>query len=197
MRVNVYAEEMTDRVEIIAKEIDGHRFTGLRFYLELPCTVPADPIQGAGGHPPRMMTVRGPFIHRPGDDDSGAVTFWGKRDLRGLLRTAIARLAEHYGPAEPSAIDDVLLERIRQINAEGFTADHDDEHGDGALARAAACYILNAERIPISCGDSTIWPWDKASFKPKDRRRDLVRAAALLIAEIERVDRSYGGWEGA
>jgi len=36
MRVNIYAEEMTDRIEIIGKEIDGHRFTGLRFYLELP-----------------------------------------------------------------------------------------------------------------------------------------------------------------
>jgi hypothetical protein len=35
MRVNVYAEEMTDRVEIISKEIDGHTFTGLRLYLEL------------------------------------------------------------------------------------------------------------------------------------------------------------------
>jgi len=39
MRVNVYAEEMTDRVEIIAKQIDGHTFTGVRFYLELPATV--------------------------------------------------------------------------------------------------------------------------------------------------------------
>ena len=36
MRVNIYAEEMTERVEIISKEIDGHRFTGLRLYLELP-----------------------------------------------------------------------------------------------------------------------------------------------------------------
>jgi hypothetical protein len=26
-------------------------------------------------------------------------------------------------------------------------------------------------------------------WKPKDRRRDLVRAAALIIAEIERLDR--------
>lgn len=40
MRVNIYAEEMTDRVEIISKEVDGQEFTGLRFYLELPCTVP-------------------------------------------------------------------------------------------------------------------------------------------------------------
>ena len=83
MRVNVYAEEMTDRVEIINKVIDGQTFTGLRFYLELPATV------GGQQH-------QGPFMHRPGDDDSAAVTFWGKRDLRKVLRKALAMLDEHY-----------------------------------------------------------------------------------------------------
>jgi hypothetical protein len=90
MRVNVYAEEMTDRVEIISKEIDGHNFTGLRLYLELPCTVPM--IGAPGG----TANVRGPFVHRPGDDDSAAVTFWGKRDLRGVLRKMLDMLDEHY-----------------------------------------------------------------------------------------------------
>jgi hypothetical protein len=83
MRVNVYAEEMTDRIEIIGKEIDGHTFTGLRFYLELPATV-------------NCQQYQGPFMHRPGDDDSAAVTFWGKRDLRAVLRKALAALDEHY-----------------------------------------------------------------------------------------------------
>jgi hypothetical protein len=36
MRVNIYAEELTERVEIVTKDIDGVMFTGLRFYLELP-----------------------------------------------------------------------------------------------------------------------------------------------------------------
>jgi hypothetical protein len=83
MRVNVYAEEMTERIEIISKEIDGHNFTGLRLYLELPATV--------GG-----QQYQGPFMHRPGDDDSSAVTFWGKRDLRTVLRKMLAMLDEHY-----------------------------------------------------------------------------------------------------
>lgn len=83
MRVNVYAEEMTDRIEIISKTIDGHMFTGLRFYLELPATVNGEQYQG-------------PFLHRPGDDDSSAVTFWGKRDLRLVLRKALAVLDRHY-----------------------------------------------------------------------------------------------------
>jgi len=101
MRVNVYAEEMTDRVEIIGKEINGHTFTGLRFYLELPCTVPNGGGIGYKEH-------RGPFLHGAADhhtssplpatvdDDSAAVTFWGKQDLRVVLRKALAMLDEHY-----------------------------------------------------------------------------------------------------
>jgi len=89
MRVNVYAEEMTDRVEIISKEIEGQKFTGLRLYLELPVTLPEE-MQSAGRH------VRGPFLHTPGDDDSAAVTFWGKRDLRVVLRKMLALLDAHY-----------------------------------------------------------------------------------------------------
>ena len=88
MRVNVYAEEMTTRVEVIAKEIDGQQFTGCRFYLELPATV-----RGSDGN---MVQVQAPFMHRPGDDDSSAVTFWGKRDLREVLRQALSLLDAHY-----------------------------------------------------------------------------------------------------
>lgn len=110
MRVNIYAEEMTDRLEIIGKEIDGHTFTGLRFYLELPCTVPDAymrrvPPGGEQVHALDAVNVRGPFMHRPGDDDSAAVTFWGKRDLRVLLRKALAELDAHYG--SPSELNGV------------------------------------------------------------------------------------------
>ena len=83
MRVNIYAEEMTDRVEIVEKTIDGVTFTGLRFYMELPATVDGRQYQG-------------PFMHRPGDDDSAGVTFWGKSDMRGLLRKSLKVLDEHY-----------------------------------------------------------------------------------------------------
>ena len=72
MRVNVYAEEMTDRVEIVQKD----KFTGVRFYLELPVTVSGEQFQG-------------PFLHHEGDDDSAAVTFWGKQKLREVLKKAL------------------------------------------------------------------------------------------------------------
>lgn len=105
MRVNVYAEEMTNRIEIISKEIEGQQFTGLRFYLELPASFVPD----VNGNPqPAKVTdtkqanhYQAPFIHRPGDDDSSAVTFWGKRDLRQVLRQALALLDKHYEEASP------------------------------------------------------------------------------------------------
>jgi hypothetical protein len=183
MRVNVYAEEMTDQVEIISKEIDGQEFTGCRFYLHLPVT---DPNTGE--------QRKGPFIHRPGDDDSSAVTFWGKRDLRRVLREAINRLDKHYGTIT-NAIDDVISERIRQEDEEGWTHEHDDQHDSGELASAAAAYCLYPIKDPGRLSYEDIgsipaeWPWDQGWWKPKDRRRDLVRAAALIIAEIERLDR--------
>lgn len=95
MRVNIYAEELTDRIEIVSKEIDGVVYTGLRFYLELPVTVPQRYV--IDGEESSVGQVRGPFMHKPGDDDSAAVTFWGKRDLRNLLHTAQQRLADYYG----------------------------------------------------------------------------------------------------
>lgn len=99
MRVNVYAEEMTNRIEIIAKEIDGHQFTGLRFYLELPVTIPARSPEALDSGA-ILENVRGPFMHRPGDDDSSAVTFWGKRDLREVLIKALHLLDKHYASKE-------------------------------------------------------------------------------------------------
>ncbi len=88
MRVNVYAEEMTERVEIVSKRIGDKVFHGLRIYLELPVSV-------------GESEVRGPFMHSPHDDDSSAVTFWGKQDLRPVLRKALAMLDRYYN--EPTA----------------------------------------------------------------------------------------------
>ncbi len=93
---------------------------------------------------------------------------------------------------------DVLDERARQVDDEGWSPAHDDEvNASGELAWAAACYAIaggepNPAAVVISQKDipHALWPWPLAGFKPKDRRSDLVRAAALLIAEIERLDRA-------
>ncbi len=81
------------------------------------------------------------------------------------------------------AIGDVIAERRRQIDVEGWTAEHDDQHTTGGMALAAACY---------AAGRSDWWPrsWSLTWWKPKTRRRNLIRAAALIVAEIERLDRA-------
>lgn len=85
-----------------------------------------------------------------------------------------------------SAIDDIAAERKRQIEVEGYDARHDDAHTDHSLAVAAACYATN-------CGLDTYppadWPWDWKWWKPKNLRQELVVAGALIVAEIERLDR--------
>ncbi|MBP8267548.1 MAG: hypothetical protein KAX47_13430 [Zoogloea sp.] len=99
-----------------------------------------------------------------------------------------------YGVEIQEALDevrDVVQERRRQINAEGWTPDHDDEHTGGELARAAAVYAAGGGLFKISSLQTPmqVWPY-QWEFKPADRRRELVKAGALILAEIERIDRA-------
>lgn len=98
------------------------------------------------------------------------------------------------------AIQDVIAERQRQQAVEGWTPEHDDEHRSNELVSAAVEYASHVvgrswvfeSRPDIYAGEecSNDWPWDEAGWKTKSPRQDLVRAAALLIAEIERLDRA-------
>lgn len=88
---------------------------------------------------------------------------------------------------------DVMAERQRQIEGEGFDYARDDEYVAGELADAAACYAGNYHiRYSMSTPSGRIpalWPWGYHGWNPSGPRRDLVKAAALIIAEIERIDR--------
>jgi hypothetical protein len=130
-----------------------------------------------------------------------------------IIGAAKLILAGEAKDADAPAARDVLIERARQMSVEGWTFEHDDEHVDGSLALAAVCYALpftqrymeerSFERdVGRTAGEPIIihdkvsvpgfWPqsWHGGWWKPRGRRRDLVRAAALLIAEIERLDRA-------
>lgn len=84
----------------------------------------------------------------------------------------------------------IAEERQRQIDSEGWTYQHDDGHHDGELARAAACYAI--PKFWRSCAVlSVLWPWRDTWWKPTpdDRIRELVKAGALIVAEIDRLHR--------
>lgn len=102
----------------------------------------------------------------------------------------------------PDALRDVAAERQRQITEEGWDDAHDDAHKPGELANAGCGYATSAVcqlmyGTPMN-GPPVFWTWGAEWWKPKTPRRDLVRAAALLIAEIERLDRelprTHGNW---
>ncbi|HGO9713999.1 hypothetical protein SOJ65_12950 [Pseudomonas aeruginosa] len=105
-------------------------------------------------------------------------------------------LAAATGRSVPQAWLDVQAERRRQVEAENWTPEHDDQHSDGQMAQAAGCYALHAGGIGtdwpggIRNGSALFWPWDEEWWKPKSARENLVRAGALVLAEIERLDRS-------
>lgn len=108
--------------------------------------------------------------------------------------TVIKLPAAAPGKSVPQAWLDVLAERRRQVEAEGWTPEHDDAHSHGQMARAAACYALAGSSAP-SDGTAALlvslaWPWDEQWWKPTSARRDLVKACALGLAEIERLDRA-------
>jgi hypothetical protein len=83
-----------------------------------------------------------------------------------------------------AAARDVLAERQRQISVEGWAPEHDDKYSERQLAYAAACYAAESPQL-----NEVVWPWPSHWWKPTTYRRNLVKAGALILAEIERLDR--------
>lgn len=105
---------------------------------------------------------------------------------------AVIDAFEHVG--EPwyglqRAVSDVAIERLRQVHGEGFTLERDDAYTDGQLARAATCLLIPPAGLPRRL-QNLHWPFAQAWLKPGMVRDDLVKAAALIVAEIERLDRA-------
>lgn len=108
--------------------------------------------------------------------------------------------ADFHAPAAGDALTDaardVLAERQRQQEKEGFNDENDDNYC-GDLAAAGAAYALNAAENISAFRESNendaspeCWPWPNRWWKPTMPRRDLVKACALILAEIERLDRA-------
>jgi len=98
-------------------------------------------------------------------------------------------------------IHEIDAERKRQINQEGYTQRHDDQHTSGALVFGGAVYACFAgdelsgehpkERDGVIEYYRKRWPFAPNTFKPADDpRRTLIKAAAMIVAEIEKIDRA-------
>ena len=85
-----------------------------------------------------------------------------------------------------TGIELIAEERQRQIEEEGWTAEHDKQWKHGELAEAAACYASWLDRP--STDIEAVWPFDMTWWKPsQDRIRELQKAGALIAAEIDRL----------
>lgn len=91
------------------------------------------------------------------------------------------------------AIKLIREERQGQIEQHGWTPEHDDTHDQGQIGLAAAEYARRAgeQSLGIYRADTPHgWPFSGDSWKPSyDRKRNLVKAGALILAELERVIR--------
>ena len=94
-----------------------------------------------------------------------------------------------------TGIELIAEERKRQITEEGWTAEHDDQHEPFILTTLAVCYTIECGspiQHPAGKPDEFIWPigLDRSAWKPSQNPlRNLVKAGALIAAEIDRLQR--------
>lgn len=109
-------------------------------------------------------------------------------------------------PFQKSGLQLIGEERQRQKSAEGFDCTHDSPYLNSELPRAARSYLNAGMHMTIHTSpDCPVvtdvaqqfadlrkpfrdWPWDSAWWKPSDDPvRNLVKAGALIAAEIDRI----------
>jgi hypothetical protein len=115
----------------------------------------------------------------------------GKTKLRAdlvLIQTALLR--ETSEPTTGAEL--IAAERKRQVEVEGYTAERDQANATvHTLTQAARCYAIDAayrQEVFLSGGwVPNGWPWLTAEWKPSpsDRKRELVKAGALIAAAID------------
>lgn len=106
-------------------------------------------------------------------------------------------MTNEYGPWGGDGVFRIQNERRRQVEVEGWTPEHDDEHDACEMVMAAGCYAWHAvgQVNGVCWPDDALdvpgeWPWHPDWWKPDlDPIRNLVRAAALIAAEIDRLQR--------
>lgn len=119
-------------------------------------------------------------------DDCPAHKPDGKLACRVARNRIRSRTAPEQAVKSAPALDGatrIARERQRQIDQEGWTAEHDDAYHHGELIRAAQSYLS----FGPDSGPPESWPWPPEWWKPStDRVRNLEKAGALIAAEIDR-----------
>lgn len=102
-------------------------------------------------------------------------------------------------PREPTmktGIELIAAERERQITAEGWTAEHDDQYTEAELERAALCYLdVASSQVVVggkgeTYGPPDEWPWRMGWWKPADDPlRNMAKSGALIAAAMDRLQR--------
>lgn len=116
------------------------------------------------------------------------------RESSSAVAEIISRLRSGVSPVCEDGALEIALEHQRQIAEEGYSPEHDEQYTRGELLDAAVAYIRAIDPAdPGANANTTVceayWPWaPTTTFKPKDVRRNLVRAGALIAAEIDRLD---------
>jgi hypothetical protein len=127
----------------------------------------------------------------------------GRSDAAQLLRAKADALVREGG-INMTGAQLILRERARQMIDEGWTLEHDDAHVGGELSKAAGCYVEAARKQILGASFSRLiaptpemWPWEPRWWKPSGgAARNLVKAGALIAAEIDRVGREAEARKG-
>jgi len=163
----------------------------------MPAALAAQPAEGAGQagqvarHEPVRMTDEEIDIiwqTMPGGPGAWLKGFGYSQFAKAIEDEVILNHQRAAAPADlTGAARDVLAERRRQVEQEGWMPEHDDQYDEAELSRAAAAYALQGEH---DFGPPPEWPWSREWWKPRGERRNLVKAGALILADIERLDRA-------
>lgn len=107
-------------------------------------------------------------------------------------------LLETQRPTWSVGVKDLLTERRRQVRVEGYTLEHDDQYTKGQLAEAASVYAFwaapsgyppDAHLDYLNTKLPRCWPFGPEQWKPTNQRLMLIKAGALILADLERLDR--------
>lgn len=171
----------------------------------VPKTVTEPPASSQAPETPVASSTPGVAM----DLQTGAITFQGGVVSPELVEAAtitravtvtadeVAALQSVFGaddsprpwPGLMRAASDVFSERLRQVVDEDLAPERDDTYVNRELVGAAICYALPASSLPLHRVVFS-WPLAPGTFKPTSPRACLVKAAALILAEIERLDRA-------